>query len=266
MIRAISASIRFFSYTATGCIALLFFVILGGLIFSAIHADISPLNALISLIPMVTTTLLTALLAVLFAIPLSFGILYSIWVHNIHILRWLLRFMSGIPTVVYGFCGLMILVPVFRAIGGGTGFSVLLVSVILCFLILPTLTIVADSAMHNIMNQSGLLFTTAALGMSKPQAFLHVAIYAQRYGLVSAALLAFGRAMGDTLIALMLSGNTAIMPEGLFSSVRTLAGHISLLTATALTADIEFTLFMAGSLLFAASLGISIAIQLIKRA
>jgi phosphate transport system permease protein len=254
---------------AFACCGLLLAVIIIGLVYSGIRAGSasvlsafsstwSPESGVYGIVPMMAGSLLTAILATAAAIPLSFGILSCMWLYDnaiSHSLRALLRFMSGIPTVLYAFCGLFILVPFIRNAGMGAGYGILTVSIVLCLLILPTMTILADAALAQL---GGLDITAAALGISREKAFLHVAIPARRKALLSALLLSFSRALGDTMVALMLAGNSAIMPEGLFASVRTLSSHISLLTATEITAGIEFTMFLAGFLLFLMALLLSV--------
>ena len=270
--RRTSVAIHLFAFSGLACILLLFAVIAGGLVYAAFRGGTftvfsalwAPAEGSYGILPMLGGTVLTAAVATALAIPLAFGILSCIWIYNIRFLRALLRFMSGIPTVVYGFCGLFILVPLFRNIWGGTGYSVFIVAVVLCLLILPTMTIIADSAFHSLLGQSGPPLTTAALGIKKEKSFLYIALYTQRKWLLSAVMLSFGRAMGDTLIALMLSGNTPIMPEGLFSSGRTLSGHISLLTATDITPEIEFTLFLSCFILFMLSMIFSIIVRSLR--
>ena len=271
------AIIRIFAFLGFISIGGLFVSIIGGLAGSAADADIlapfsavwAPEQGLYGVMPMIASTLVTALLAVLMALPLAAGILGCIWIFNnrlTHSLRWLVRFMSGIPTVVYSFCGLFILVPFFRQLWGGSGYNVLTVSVALCFLILPTVVIVADSALYPLMSKpQGLTLTTSALGMTRTAAFMRAALYIQRKWLVTAVLLGFSRALGDTMVALMLSGNVPLAPSGILEPVRTLSGHISLLAATEINAQVQYTLFLSGFLLFAAALGVNLCATVLRK-
>ncbi len=271
---------RLFTILGLFCASLLFLTLVAGLVYSSVKAGPDavlsafgavwdPQGGRYGLMPMAAGSLLTASLATLAAIPLSFGILSFMWVFDNaagRFMRGLVRFMSGIPTVVYGFCGLFLLVPLFRSVWGGGGFSIITVSAVLCIVVLPTMTVVADSALSPLLSGSrGLMLTAASLGVSREKAFLHIALATQKKILVTAVLLTFSRALGDTLIALMLSGNTPVMPDGFLSSVRTLSAHISLLTATEITPGIEFTLFFSGSLLSAAALGLSFAARRLRK-
>ena len=265
-------AVYFFAVAGLLSVAALFAAVLGGLFYSvwkigfgaalsAFSAEWAPADGKYGIVPMIAGTTLTAVLATLCAIPLSFGIISCVWIYNnrfSRFLRGLLRFMSGIPTVIYAFCGLFILIPVIRSAHGGSGYSILAVSVVLCILILPTMTLTADSALHTfIKNPENPMLTAASLGINRDKSFLYIALYARRKWLFTGALLAFSRALGDTLIALMLSGNAPVLPEGLFSSVRTLSAHINLLTAAEITPQAEFTFFLSGFLLFVAALSVN---------
>ena len=274
-----SVIVCFFTAAGLISIAALFVVIFGGLFYSAskigfvsaffaLGAEWTPSDGKYGILPMIAGTLLTALLATLYAIPLSFGIISCIWIYDnafSRFLRGLLRFMSGIPTVNYAFCGMLILIPVIRYFGGGNGYNVLAVSTVLCLLILPTMTLTADSALHSfVKSPENPMLTAASLGMKREKSFLYITLYARRKWLFTGVLLAFSRALGDTLIALMCSGNAPLLPDGLFSSVRTLSGHISLLTATEITPHVEFTFFLSGFLLFIAALSASFITRILR--
>jgi phosphate transport system permease protein len=262
--------IYLFSILGVLSVACLSIAIVGGLLYSAARIDLGGVLSAFSLswnppqgeygvIPMIFGTLSAAVLATIIAIPLSFGIIISIWASNCSFMRWILRFMTGIPTVVYSFCGLFILVPICRTLFVGSGYNILSVAAVLSILILPTMTIIADSALYPLLNKPETLRLTAeSLGLNREKTLLHIALYIKRKWLLTGVLLSFSRALGDTIIALMISGNTPVMPDGLFSTMRTLSAHISLLTASEITPQIEFTMFLAGFLLFSAALAVSL--------
>ena len=277
--RAASFLIRFFALCAAIALAALFISITAGLLYCAWRAGAgalkafgpiwNPANGLYGILPMVAGSFITAFMAVGLAFPLSCGILAFIWVYDnrlSHLLRDLLRFMSGIPTVVYGFFGLFLLIPFLRALSGTSGYGVFAVSLILALLVLPVMTITADSALSSALKGSeNPMLTASALGLRREQAFLYIVLATQKKALLMGLLLAFSRALGDTLVALMLAGNAPVFPSGLFSSVRTLSGHISLLTATEITPQTEFTLFLSGFILFSAAFVISLITAKIQR-
>ncbi|MDR0453225.1 MAG: ABC transporter permease subunit [Deferribacteraceae bacterium] len=274
-----AAAVYLFTSLGFLSIAALFAVIISGFFYSiskiGLGAAISsftfewiPEGGKYGILPMIAGTSLIALIAVLFAVPLSFGIVTSVWIYNnafSAFLRGLLRFMSGIPTVVYAFCGIIVIIPIFRSVSGGSGYNIITVSAALCFLILPTMTLTADSALHSFINSpENPVLTADSLGIKREKSFIYMVMYAQKKLLFTGALLAFGRAAGDTLIVLMLSGNAPVMPGGLFSSVRTLSGHISLLTAAEITPQAEFTLFLSGFLLFILALFLNFIVRTLR--
>lgn len=251
---------------------LLVFTLVIGLILSAFGAGSSAVLSAFSLnfsgesygiLAMLLGSLITAFLATIIAAPFCFGLITLLWLNLAsRPLRALMRFMSGIPTVIYALCGLFVLVPFVRNCGGGAGYGIFSVSLVLAVLILPTMTILADSALAGSKN---LAISAASLGISGEKAFLHIVLPSFAPSLLSAVTLSFGRALGDTMIALMLSGNAPVMADGLFSSMRTLSSHISLLTATQITEEIEFSIFLSGFLLFFMALLLSLFSQILRR-
>lgn len=259
---------------------LLFAAIGAGLIYSLARAGVEIIPAVFSLtwnpaqgayglLPMISSSLLVALAALFLSLPLGFGLLWSIWVYDNAFslfLRNLLRFMAGIPTVVYGLCGLFLLVPLMRDMGAGNGFSLASVALVLSILILPSLVLTIDSAIYSLMKRpENITLTAGALGLGRDKAFLYIALKACRRQIAAGAVLAFGRALGDTLIALMISGNAPVMPDGLFSSLRVLPAHINLLSAVEIDANIEFTLFLSGFMLMAAAVGMSLFSRVLQK-
>ena len=259
---------------------LLFALLFAGFFYTLSKADDGVILNLLSLvwkpekghygiIPMLVTSVAIAALAVSIAVPIGFGLLWRIWGYdNISskFLRNLLRFMSGIPTVVYGFCGLIVLVPFLRAFGCGSGFGIASVSLVLSFTILPSFVLTADSAIYGLMSRSeNILLTSGALGLEREKAILYLVFYVCRKQIAAGGVLAFGRALGDTLIALMISGNAPVMPDGLFSPVRTLAAHISLLTAVEINTEIELSMLMAGITLMLLAVCMSILIRILQK-
>lgn len=259
---------------------LLFAVICLGLALTLARTGVEILPALFSLtwrpdqgayglLPMISASILVAVLALALAVPLGFGLLWSLWAFDHPVGRWprnMLRFMAGIPTVVYGFCALFILAPFMRGLGAGSGFSLASAALALSILILPPLVLTVDSAISNLMKKpENLTLTAGALGLGRDRALWHIALPACRRSIGAGLALAFGRALGDTLIALMVSGNAPVMPEGLFSSVRVMPAHIQLLTAVEIDANIELTLFMSGFLLMVTAAGLSVFSRVLQK-
>ncbi|WP_412666860.1 PstC family ABC transporter permease, partial [Bilophila wadsworthia] len=184
------------------------------------------------ILPMIVGSLLLSVSALLLSWPLAVGVACAIQDGGKKRLfgctiAGIVRFMTTIPTVVYGFAAVFLLVPVVReAAGKGSGLCWLSATLMLALLILPTMVLVMDSAMRT--KERNVRITAAALGFTRSQTLACLVLPASRRWLLTAAILGFGRAAGDTLIPLMLTGNAPHVPESLFGSLRTLTAHMGL--------------------------------------
>lgn len=219
-------------------------IITSGLMGKFLTSGWDPDNQVIGIFPMVVGTVYIASLALFWAAPTGIGLAASIQVfaprYLSRFLRWTVEFMTGIPTVVYGFAALFLLVPAIRSLFSyGTGLSVLTASLILGLLILPTIVLIAQDQLAAVPRSH--VLAAEALGATPVQIFLCVLLPGAWRGLISAVVLGAGRATGDTLIALMLAGNAVGLPGSLLDPARTLTSHIALVTA----ADYESLTFKA---------------------
>lgn len=167
-----------------------------------------------------------------------------------------LRFMSAVPTVVYGFAATFALVPLIRGGLGGTGFCWLAAASMLALQGVPTMTLVMEGAMRSRSAESAL--TAAALGMTPLQHLARVTIPASRRHLVAAAVLGFGRALGDTLPPAMLAGNAVQFARTPLDSLRSLTAHIGLVLSSDIGGGEHLSLLLAGGLLLAGSVSVSL--------
>ena len=193
----------------------------------------SPYEGLYGIGPMVAGTLWIALLAVIISLPLSTGTSFVITSLGGARLRKFLfsmvRFMTGIPTVIYGFVGIFLLVPLIREYLGGAGMSILAAGIVLAILITPTMVLFFS---HSLMAVNPSHVQSArALGANRVQRLLYVMLPEAIGGMTTGLILSLGRAIGDTLIALMLAGNALAMPEHLLDPARSLTAHIALVKA-----------------------------------
>ena len=171
----------------------------------------------------------------------------------------LVRIMTAVPTVVYGFAAVFLLAPAIRRGFGGSGFSWLTASLMLSVLILPTVVLVLQAGLSERLERAAL--PGAALGMSRMEIMWRLVLPASRATLLSAAVLAFGRAVGDTMLPLMLAGNAPVAPESMLSSLRTLTAHMALVTSNEVGGVAYDSLFMAGLLLLAVNALVSLGIR-----
>ena len=158
-----------------------------------------------------------------------------------------IELLAGIPSVVYGFIGVVILVPFIRDYLGGPGLSVLASSIVLGVMILPTVTSISVDALQAAppSYREGSL----ALGATEWQTTHRVLLKAARSGIAAAIILGMGRAVGETMAVIMVAGNTIELPHSILDPVRTLTSNIALEMGYA-TGDHRKALFATGVVLF----------------
>lgn len=208
-----------------------------------------PANGQFNLLPMMWATLAASAGALLIAVPLGvlsavFSRFYSPgWL--VMPLRRVMVLLAGIPSVVYGLWGLTVLVPLI-ANWEPPGASLLGAILILALMILPTVSLTSEAALAAVPASN--LLGAAALGLSRKGIVLGVALPAARIGILTGALLAAMRALGETMAVLMVAGNVVQTPISLFDPVRVLTANIALEMSYA-TGDHRAALFASGLLL-----------------
>lgn len=220
-------------------------------------------------LPLVLGTLLVSFIAILLALPLGLGVaiylseLASLRVRKI--LKPAIELLAGIPSVVYGFWGLVVLVPwVQRLFDLPVGETAFTGSVLLAIMALPTIISVAQDALSN--TPLAVREASLALGATSWQTIYKVVIPYAKSGLSAAVVLGIGRAVGETMAVLMVTGNAAVMPTSLFESVRTIpATIVAELGEVPMGSTHYQALFLLGSILFLFTLIISISAEVIAR-
>lgn len=220
-------------------------------------------------LPLILGTLWVSIAAILLAVP--FGLAVAIYLSEIangkvrKIVKPLIELLAGIPSVVYGFFGLIVIVPLVRSIFhlpvGETAFAGALV---LAIMALPTIITVAEDAMRTTpraMKESSL-----ALGATHWQTIYKVVIPYASSGIMAAIVLGIGRAIGETMAVLMVTGNAAIIPHTLLEPVRTIPATIAAELGESAVGSVQYqALFMLGAILFVMTLGISIWAEIIRK-
>lgn len=169
--------------------------------------------------------------------------------------------LAGIPSVVYGFFGLMVIVPFIREVFGGDGMSILAASFVLGIMILPTIIGVAETALRAV-NES--YFEGAlALGATKEGSIFRCVIPAAKSGILAGVVLGIGRAIGETMAVVMIAGNQPRIPGGILEGVRTLTTNVVLEMGYATGIHRE-ALIATGVVLFVFILIINLAFNIIK--
>ena len=134
--------------------------------------------------------------------------------------------MAGIPSVVYGFFGLMVIVPVVESLFGGSGRGILTASLLLGIMILPTVINISEDSIRAV--PSNYYEGSLALGATKEESIIKTVLPAARTGIMSGVILGTGRAIGETMAVVMVCGNQAVIPESITSGLRTLTTNIVL--------------------------------------
>ncbi len=171
------------------------------------------------------------------------------------------KLLAGIPSVVYGFFGLTVIVPAIRNIFGGNGTSILAASIVLAIMILPTIISVSESSIRAVPS---LYFEgSLALGACKERSIFLVELKAAKSGIMAGIILGVGRAVGETMAVIMVAGNQAILPRSLVKGIRTLTANIVLEMGYA--ADLHRDALIATSvILFIFILIINLCFSLLK--
>ena len=187
-----------------------------------------PNNDIYGILPMIMGSLYVTLGACITGVPI--GILTAVFMARFcpaNIYKYLkpaVELLAGIPSVIYGFFGLVVMVPFIRDNFGGTGSSMLTASLLLGMMILPTLISVAEAALRAVPDSyyEGAL----ALGAGHVRSVFFTVVPAAKSGIMAAIILGVGRAIGETMAVTMVAGNQARMPQGLLEGVRTMTTNI----------------------------------------
>lgn len=213
--------------------------------------DWYPSEKAFGLLPMIVGSLYVTAGALVIGVP--FGLACAIVLTEFsskrvrRVIKPIIELLAGIPSVVYGFIGVIILVPFIRETFGGPGLSVLAASIILGIMILPTIISISVDSLQAVppAYREG----SIALGATRWQTVKMVLFPAARSGVVASIILGMGRAIGETMATIMVAGNAAEIPGSLLAPVRTLTSNIALEMSYA-TGEHREALFATGVILF----------------
>ncbi len=167
------------------------------------------------------------------------------------IIRPAVELLAGIPSVIYGFFGIVILVPIVSKIFGGSGFSLATGWIVLAIMILPTITTISEDAISSV--PKGFKMSSMALGATHWQTIWKIILPAASQGIITAIILGLGRAVGETMAVLMVLGNSPVIPTSLKDGVSTLTSIIALDMSYA-SGDHQVALFSMGLVLLLISM------------
>lgn len=223
-------------------------------------------SPLFGVLPLVLGTLWVSLAAILFALP--FGLAVAIYMAEMadnrvrKILKPIIELLAGIPSVVYGFFGLVVIVPLIQSTFSlPVGETALAGSIILAIMALPTIITVAEDSMRNVPRS--VKEASLALGATHWQTIRRVILPYSVSGIMAAVVLGIGRAIGETMAVLMVTGNSAIIPTTLLEPVRTIPATIAAELGEAPNGGVHYqALFLLGCILFLITLVISITAEI----
>ena len=225
-----------------------------------------PSNGLYGILPFILGSLYVTAGAIIIGVPI--GVLAAVFMARFcprslyRVLKPAINLMAGIPSIVYGFFGMVIIVPAIRGIFGGTGSNILTASILLGMMILPTIINLSVSAIRAVPNSyyEGAL----ALGATHERSVFCATLPAAKSGILAGVVLGIGRAIGETMAVIMVAGNSVAMPDSILSGVRTMTSNIVTEMGYASGLHRE-ALIATGVVLFVFILIINLSFSLLKR-
>lgn len=225
-----------------------------------------PGNDIYGIFPMIVGSIYVTAGAIIIGVPI--GVLSAIYLARFcpkklyKIIKPGIELLAGIPSIVYGFFGLVVLVPFIRNTFQGNGNSILSASILLGVMILPTIIGVSESSIRAVPNKyyEGAL----ALGATHERSVFCTVVPAAKSGIMAGIVLGIGRAIGETMAVIMVAGNQARMPQGIFKGVRTMTANIVIEMGYATDLHRE-ALIATGVVLFVFILIINLLFSILKR-
>lgn len=269
----ISLIIKFAGYSAIIFVTLIFIFLLRSGLPTLTEVDLKsilgprwyPIEEYFGLLPLIGGTLIVTVGAAIVAIP--FGVGTAVYIAEIaprqvrEFLKPLVEVLGGLPSVVLGFIGFLILAPYIRRILNlSTGLSAFTGSLLLAAISLPTIVSIAEDALDAV--PQSYRDAALALGATDWQTIWRVTLPAAKSGVITAVMLGIGRAIGETMTVMMVTGNAAVIPKGLsalFSPARTMTATIAAEMGEVATGSVHYhVLFFIGIVLFLISLLVNI--------
>lgn len=218
------------------------------------------------ILPMIMGSVYVTLGAVIIGVPI--GILTATYLSKFcgkklyKILKPSVNLMSGIPSIVYGFFALTVIVPIMRDLVGGTGMNIMTASILLGIMILPTIIGMSEASIRAV--PESYYEGSVALGATHERTIMSIILPAARSGILSSVILGIGRAIGETMAVILVAGNQARMPKGITKGVRTMTTNIVIEMAYAADQHRE-ALIATAAVLFIFILIINATFMIVKR-
>ena len=225
-----------------------------------------PLEGLFGILPMIIGSIYVTAGAILIGVPI--GLLCAIFMAKFcpaklyRFLKPAIALLAGIPSIVYGFFGLVVIVPVMQVLTGTSGKGVLTASIMLGIMILPTIISVSESSLQAV--PESYYEGSLALGATHERSVFFAVLPAAKSGIMAGVILGIGRAIGETMAVVMIAGNQPVIPSSLTSGVRTLTANIVIEMGYATGLHRE-ALIATAVVLFVFILIINVSFSLLKR-
>ena len=225
-----------------------------------------PLEGLFGILPMIIGSIYVTAGAIITGVPI--GLLCAVFMARFcpkklyRFLKPAIDLLAGIPSIVYGFFGLVVIVPVMQVLTGTSGKGVLTASILLGIMILPTIISVSESSIRAV--PESYYEGSLALGATHERSVFFAVLPAAKSGIMAAVILGIGRAIGETMAVAMIAGNQPVIPQSLTAGVRTLTTNIMIEMGYA-TGLHQEALIATAVVLFVFILIINICFSLIKR-
>ena len=226
-----------------------------------------PLEGHFGIFPMIVGSIYVTAGAIILGVPI--GILCAVFMARFcpkrlyKILKPAVDLLAGIPSIVYGFFALMVIVPAMQNIFGGSGKGILTASILLAIMILPTIIGVAESALRAVPESyyEGAL----ALGATHERSVFFTILPAAKAGILAGVILGIGRAIGETMAVVYIAGNQPVLPDSILSGVRTMTANIVLEMGYAADGIHRNALIATAVVLFVFILIINLSFSLLRR-
>jgi len=219
------------------------------------------------LLPLIVGSLYVTMVALIVCVPVGVGA--AVFISEFSgrrvkdVMKSIIEFMAAVPSVVYGLIGVAVLIPLVKDVFVlDSGMTALTGGVVLGIMSIPTVVSISEDALHAV--PSDLRRGSAALGNTRWQTTHKVTLPAASSGIFAAVMLGLGRAIGETMAVLMLTGNAAVMPTSVFESIRTMTGTIAAEMGEVVQGGLHYSvLFAVGLVLFAITFTINLAADIV---
>ncbi|MCI5680134.1 MAG: phosphate ABC transporter permease subunit PstC [Bacteroidales bacterium] len=187
-----------------------------------------PSNDIYGIFPMIVGSVYVTAGAVIIGVPL--GILCAVFLawfcpkKLYKVVKPAVELLAGIPSIVYGFFGLVVIVPIMQSLFGGSGKGILTASILLGIMILPTIIGVSESSIRAV--PMAYYEGSLGLGATHERSVFFAVLPAAKQGILAGVILGVGRAIGETMAVVMIAGNQPVIPNSIFSGVRTMTANI----------------------------------------